>query len=502
MEGNMSTVSSSAAVSPSAQSFLARPKRLYIDGKWVDARSGDTFAVYDPATGRQIAKVAAGDAADIDVAVRAARRAFDEGAWSDLSPASRRKLMFALAAEIEANVDEISRLETLDNGMPLSVAGWLAGTASPECLRYNAGWIDKIHGDTPVASLPDHHAYTLKEPIGVVGAITPWNAPMLVAVGKLAPALAAGCTVVLKPAELTPLSALYLAELAQKVGFPPGVINVVTGFGHTAGKALSEHPEVDKIAFTGSTVVGKQIVRAAAGNLKRVSLELGGKSPVFIFEDADLTRAAAGAAAGIFTLAGQVCVAGSRLYVHKKIFDRVVQDIAGHARALRVGPGNNAQTQMGPLVSQQQLARVMGYIESGRSEGAEVVTGGAQLGTEGFFLQPTVLAQTNRNMRVVQEEIFGPVICAMPFDSDDVDDIARMGNDTSYGLSAYIWTGGISTAHKLAKRLRTGTIRINGGSALEHAIPFGGYKQSGWGRENGREGVETFLETKAVTIQL
>jgi phenylacetaldehyde dehydrogenase len=498
----MSTAASAVRPSGLAHDFLSRPKQLYIDGKWVNSTSGETFPVYDPATARQISAVAAGDTADIDAAVSAARRAFDDGVWTDLSPAARRRMLTSLADELESNVEEISQLETLDNGMPLSVAGWLASTAPAECLRYNAGWIDKIHGDTPVVSSPNHHAYTLKEPIGVVGAITPWNAPMLVAVGKLAPALAAGCTVVLKPAELTPLSALYLAELVHKVGFPPGVINVVTGFGHTAGKALSEHPEVDKIAFTGSTAVGKQIVRAATGNLKRVSLELGGKSPVFIFEDADLEQAAAGAAAGIFALAGQVCVAGSRLYVQKSVFDRVVQDISDHARALRVGPGRDGQTQMGPLVSQQQLSRVMNYIDSGRSAGAEIVTGGGRLGTEGFFLQPTVLAQTNRTMRVVQEEIFGPVICAMPFESEDLNEIAKIGNDTTYGLSAYIWTQNIRTAHKLAKKLRTGTIRINGGTGLDNAIPFGGYKQSGWGRENGREGVETFLETKAVTIQL
>lgn len=483
--------------------FLAGgSKQLYIDGQWTEACSGESFAVHDPATGRQIATVASGDAADIDAAVAAARRAFDNGSWSELTPALRRKMLNALADEIESHVDEISQLETLDNGMPLSVSGWLASTAPAECLRYNAGWIDKIHGDTPVVSSPNHHAYTLKEPIGVVGAITPWNAPMLVAVGKLAPALAAGCTVVLKPAELTPLSALYLAQLAHKVGFPPGVINVVTGFGHTAGKALSEHPDVDKIAFTGSTAVGKQIVHAATGNLKRVSLELGGKSPVFIFADADVEQAAAGAAAGIFALAGQVCVAGSRLYVEKSIFERVLEAISAHARALRVGPGKDSQTQMGPLVSDRQLSRVMSYIETARSDGAEVVTGGGRLGTAGFFLQPTVLAQTNRTMRVVQEEIFGPVICAMPFDADELAEIARVGNDTTYGLSAYIWTQKLSTAHKLAKKLRAGTVRINGGTSLDNAIPFGGYKQSGWGRENGREGVETFLETKAVTIQL
>jgi phenylacetaldehyde dehydrogenase len=309
--------------------------------------------------------------------------------------------------------------------------------------------------------------------------------------------------VVLKPAELTPLTAIRLAQLIQEVGFPPGVINVVTGFGDPAGKALVEHPDVDKISFTGSTVVGKSILTGAAGNLKRVALELGGKSPVIVFPDADLDRATEGAANGIFGNAGQVCVAGSRLYVHKKVFDRVVEGVVDRAKKLKVGSGLDPETQMGPLVSQKQLDRVSGYIESGREQGAEVVVGGKRVeGSAGYFMQPTVLAETQANMRVVKEEIFGPVVCAMPIDDDDLDRIARIANDVDYGLSSYVWTRDISIAHKLARKIKAGTVRINGGVGVDYAMPFGGYKQSGWGRENGREGAESYTEVKTVSVQL
>ncbi len=361
----------------------------------------------------------------------------------------------------------------------------------------------KINGETPALAPPNHHAYTLREPVGVVGAIVPWNFPFAMAVAKIAPALAVGCTVVLKPAELTPLTAIRLAHLIQQVGFPPGVVNVVTGFGDPAGKALVQHPDVDKVSFTGSTAVGKSILAGAAGNLKRVALELGGKSPVIVFPDADLDRAVEGAANGIFMNAGQVCVAGSRLYVHKKVFDRVVEGVVDRARKLKVGSGMEPDTQMGPLVSQKQLERVSGYIDSGKEQGAEVVVGGKRLeGSGGFFMQPTVLAETSRDMRVVREEIFGPVVCAMPIDDDDLDRIARVANETDYGLSSNIWTRDISVAHKLAKKIKAGTVRINGGVGLDYALPFGGYKQSGWGRENGREGVKAYTEVKSVTVAL
>jgi phenylacetaldehyde dehydrogenase len=481
--------------------FLARTHLLFIDGKFVPALSGETFDVINPATGEVFAKASAGGAADIDLAVKAARRAFDSGPWGTLNPAGRRNLMWKLSDALERNAEEIATLESLDNGMPLTMARGMVASAI-ECLRYNAGWAGKINGETPAIAAPNHHVYTLREPVGVVGAITPWNVPLIMEISKIAAALAAGCTVVLKPAELTPLTAIRLAELIAEVGFPPGVVNVVTGFGDPAGKTLALHPEVDKISFTGSTVVGKSILAAAAGNLKRVALELGGKSPVIVFPDADLERATAGAAEGIFRNAGQICVAGSRLYVHKKVFDRVVDGVVDRAKTLKVGPGLQPDTQMGPLISQKQLDRVSGYVHSGLEQGAEVVVGGKRMESKGYFMQPTVLAETNRDMRVVQEEIFGPVVCAMPIDDDDLDRIVRVANDTEYGLSSSIWTRDISLAHKLARRIKAGTVRINGGVGLDHAMPFGGYKQSGWGRENSREGVEAYTEIKTVSVAL
>jgi len=483
------------------RSFLARTQALFIDGKFVPARSGETFEVINPATGEVFAKASAGAAADIDLAVKAARRAFDSGPWSAMNPSVRRNLMWKLADALEKNGDEIAILETLNNGMPLSMARSMV-TGGAECLRYNAGWAGKINGETPTISAPNHHVYTLREPVGVVGAITPWNGPLAMAVTKIAAALAAGCTVVLKPAELTPLTAIRLAELIAEVGFPPGVVNVVTGFGDPAGKALVNHPEVDKISYTGSTVVGKSIAAAAAGNLKRVALELGGKSPVIIFPDADLERATASAAEGIFRNAGQACVAGSRLYVHKKVFDQVVRGVVERAKTLKVGSGIQSDTQMGPLISQKQLDRVSGYVQSGKEQGAEIVVGGKRVEGKGYFMQPTVLAETNRDMRVVQEEIFGPVVCAMPIDNEDLDRIVSVANDTEYGLSSSIWTRDISLAHKLARRIKAGTVRINGGMGLDYAMPFGGYKQSGWGRENAREGVEAYTEVKTVSVAL
>ena len=483
------------------RSFLARTHALFIDGKFVPARSGETFEVINPATGEVFAKASAGAAADIDLAVKAARRAFDSGPWSAMNPSVRRNLMWKLADALEKNGDQIAILETLNNGMPLSMARSMV-TGGAECLRYNAGWAGKINGETPTISAPNHHVYSLREPVGVVGAITPWNGPLAMAVAKIAAALAAGCTVVLKPAELTPLTAIRLAELIAEVGFPPGVVNVVTGFGDPAGKALVNHPEVDKISYTGSTVVGKSIVAAAAGNLKRVALELGGKSPVIIFPDADLERATASAAEGIFRNAGQACVAGSRLYVHKKVFDQVVRGVVERAKTVKVGSGIQSDTQMGPLISQKQLDRVSGYVQSGKEQGAEIVVGGKRVEGKGYFMQPTVLAETNRDMRVVQEEIFGPVVCAMPIDNEDLDRIVSVANDTEYGLSSSIWTRDISLAHKLARRIKAGTVRINGGMGLDYAMPFGGYKQSGWGRENAREGVEAYTEVKTVSVAL
>jgi len=487
---------------PALDRILGQTQRMLIDGQWVAARAGGTFDVINPATGEVLAKAAAGDAADVDLAVQAARRALENGPWGRMPHAARRNLLWKLAEAIEAHADEIATLESLDNGMPFAMAHGIAGFGAPESLRYFAGWAGKINGETFTVNQPDHHIYTLREPVGVVGAITPWNVPFAMEVQKLAPALAAGCTVVLKPAELTPLTAVRLGELVCEVGFPPGVVNIVTGFGDTAGKALVAHPDVDKISFTGSTLVGRSILAAAAGNLKRVSLELGGKSPVIVFPDADLERATQAAAEGIFRNAGQICVAGSRLYVHKEVFERVVGGVVDRATKLKVGAGLAPETQMGPLVSQKQLDRVSGYVRSGEEEGAEVVVGGKPLGGPGYFMQPTVLSQTSRSMRVVREEIFGPVVCAMPIDDADLDRIARVANDTDYGLSASIWTRDISIAHKLARRIRSGTVRVNGGLGLDSSIPFGGYKQSGWGRENSREGIEAYTEIKTVSVAL
>ena len=479
-----------------------KPTQLFIDGGWRDAESGETIDVIDPATGQVFARAAAGGVADIDLAVKAARRAFDSGAWSGLPVAVRRGFLLKLADAIEADVDRLSATESIDNGMPIMMARFVTGMSAAEALRYNAGWIGKINGETPTVSTPNTHAYTMKEPIGVVAAITPWNVPFVMAVAKVAAALAAGCTVVLKPAELTPLTAVRLGELIEQVGFPKGVVNIVTGYGDPAGKALVEHPMVDKISFTGSTMVGKSIVVAASRDLKRVSLELGGKSPVIVFPDADLSKATDYAAQTIFGNAGQVCAAGSRLYVHKSVFDRVVDGVVEHAKRLKVGPGQEAGVQMGPLISAKQLDRVSGYVQSGQEEGAEVLVGGDRVGGQGYFMQPTVLAQTQQQMRVVQEEIFGPVLCAMPVDEDDLDRIAAVANDTTYGLQAAIWTKDISIAHGLARKIKAGVVRINGGTGLDQALPFGGFKQSGWGRENARDGIEAFMETKAITVQL
>ena len=482
--------------------FFAETHKLFIGGEWVDAETGETIDVINPATGLVIAKVQAAGPGDVDKAVKAARKAFESGPWPAMTATDRAKLLWALAQALEDNADEIGMIESLDNGMPMMMAKMGAVMGSANNLRYNAGWAGKVLGETIEGNMPNRHIYTLKQPIGVVGAITPWNFPLPMEVAKIAPALAAGCTVVLKPAELTSLTAIKLGHLIQQVGIPPGVVNIITGYGDPAGKALVEHPDVDKLSFTGSTATGKWIVQAAAGTLKRVTLELGGKSPVLVFPDADLEKAIPGAAMGVFGNAGQVCVAGSRLYVHKDVFDKVVEGVSAMAKNLKVGPGTDPTTQMGPLISQKQLDRVSGYIASGREQGAEVVVGGERSGNQGFFMQPTVLAETNRDMSVVREEIFGPVVCAMPIDDNDLERIAKTANDTTYGLAAYIWTRDMGVAHKLAKKLQAGTVSINGSAGIDPAVPFGGFKQSGWGRENGYEGAEHFFETKTVSVNL
>jgi len=479
--------------------FLATPRKLLIDGRWVAASSGKTFDSIDPATGEVLARVAEGDKADIDLAVRAARRAFESGPWSKMTASERGRVIWKLADLLEQHTEEFAELETLDNGKPISVSRVADVPLAVDLFRYMAGWATKIEGSTiPIAG--PFLAYTRREPIGVVGQIIPWNFPLLMAAWKLGPALATGCTIVLKPAEQTPLSALRLGELALEAGLPPGVLNIVTGFGETAGAALAAHPDVDKIAFTGSTEVGKLIVQAAAGNLKKVTLELGGKSPNIVFDDADVNKATAGAANAIFFNHGQCCCAGSRLFVEDKIFDKVVEGVSESAKKIRVGPGMNTDTQMGPLVSEEQFRRVCGYMEAGLNEGAKAVVGGKKVGNRGYFVEPTVLVNTNPKMKVVQEEIFGPVVTAMPFKS--IDEIAVEANNTSYGLAAGIWTKDIGKAHSLASKLKAGTVWINCYNVFDAAMPFGGYKQSGWGREMGKEALELYTETKAVCVKI
>jgi phenylacetaldehyde dehydrogenase len=504
----MATAIAAKQFSPSkpVSAFLSAPRQMLINGKWVNAQSGRTFDVVNPATGATLARVAEGDRADIEAAVRAARKAFESGPWPKLTPSARGRLLWKLADLLEANLEEFAQLESLDNGKPVTVARVADVPLAVDLFRYMAGWATKIEGNTIPISVPyapgaEFFTYTLREPIGVVGQIIPWNFPLLMAAWKLGPALATGCTVVLKPAEQTPLSALRLGELILEAGYPPGVVNIVPGFGETAGAALAAHPDVDKVAFTGSTEVGKLIVKAvSASNLKKITLELGGKSPNIICADADLETSIAGATSAIFFNHGQCCCAGSRLYIQKSIFDKVVEGIAANASKIKLGPGLDPQTQMGPLVSQEQFTRVCGYLESGLSQGARVVAGGGRFGDTGYFVQPTVLVNTKPNMKVVQEEIFGPVVAAMPF--TDPDQITPVANDTVYGLAAGIWTKDLSTAHRLAKRLRAGSVWINCYNIFDAALPFGGYKQSGWGREMGHAALDLYTEVKAVTVQL
>lgn len=487
------------------ENFIGTPRKMLIDGQWSAAASGKTFETYNPATGEVLARVAEGDKADIDRAVKAARRTFETGPWPAMKAHERAKLIWKLADLIEAHTEEFAQLETLDNGKPFAVAKAADVPLAVELFRYMAGWVTKLDGSVIPISVPympnaQFHAYTRREPVGVVGQIIPWNFPLLMAAWKLGPALASGCTIVLKPAEQTPLSALRLGELFEEAGFPAGVVNIVPGFGETAGAALAAHPDVDKIAFTGSTEVGKLIVHAAAGNLKKVTLELGGKSPNVVFADTDVNAAIAGAAGAIFFNHGQCCCAGSRLFVEKKIYDRVVEGVSDAAKKIRVAPGMDPQSQMGPLVSKEQFDRVCGYLDSGKKEGANVVAGGKPISGNGYFVEPTVLTNTNANMKIVKEEIFGPVVAAMPF--SDMEEVTADANNSVYGLAAGIWTRDTSKAHLLASRLRAGTVWINCYNVFDAALPFGGYKQSGWGREMGKEALELYTETKSVCMQL
>ncbi len=494
-----------AVVQPdsSVTGFVSKTGKLLINGKWVDAASGKTFATYNPATGEVLANVAAGDKEDIDRAVKAARAAFETGPWSKISPSERGRLLWKLADLLEKHTEEFAQLESLDNGKPLKVARAADVPLAVDHFRYYAGWATKIEGNTislGLAKQGKYHAYTVREPVGVAGQIIPWNFPLLMAAWKLAPALCVGCTIILKPAEQTPLTALRLGELIMEAGFPEGVVNIVPGFGETAGAALAAHPDVDKIAFTGSTEVGKLIIHAAEGNLKKVSLELGGKSPNIILDDADIDAAIPGAASAIFFNQGQTCCAGSRLFIDKKIFDQVVDGVAQNASKIRIGQGFDPDVDMGPLVSEEQFNKVCGYLESGKQEGAKAVTGGSRAGNRGYFVQPTVLINTTDTMKVVQEEIFGPVLTAIPF--SDINEIAAKANNTEYGLAAGIWTRDIKKAHALASKLRAGTVWINCYNVFDASLPFGGYKQSGWGREMGHEVLKNYTEVKSVCAAL
>jgi phenylacetaldehyde dehydrogenase len=500
----MATIPVDSRLNSKTAEFFSRQHRMLIDGRFVLAASGKTFPVYNPATGEVVAQVPEAETEDVDRAVIAARRAFDEGPWTrKMSNSERGQLLWKLADLLQANLEEFAEIESLDNGKPLSVARVADVPLAVDMFRYMAGWATKISGSTLSFSTPGaFHSYTMREPIGVVGQIIPWNFPLLMAAWKLGPALAAGCTVVLKVAEQTPMSALRLAELFDQAGFPPGVVNILTGYGEGAGAPLAAHPLVDKIAFTGSTEVGKLIVKASAGNLKKVSLELGGKSPAIVFPDADLDRAIAGTASAIFFNHGQCCCAGSRLFVHESIYDKVLQGVSDIAGGINLGSGLDPQTAMGPLVSEEQFHKVTGYIDSGIKEGARVAAGGKRHGDRGYFVQPTVLTNTKPDMKVIREEIFGPVVCAESFSDADIDRMARQANDTIYGLAASVWTRDLSTAHKMARRIRSGTVWINCHNVFDASLPFGGYKQSGWGREMGEEVLHNYTEVKAVTAAL
>lgn len=478
-----------------ARSFTVR-QDLLIGGHRRAAQTGRYFDTIDPATQSVIAQVAEADAADIDAAVKAARAAF-EGEWGHMRAADRGLALLRLAELIRQHQDELIELESLDSGKPISAIRRQDLPAVLDTITYYAGWADKINGQV-IPARPDALTYTVREPLGVVGAIIPWNFPLMIGMWKLAPALACGCTVVLKPAELTPLTALKIGELALAAGFPPGVLNVVPGFGKTAGAALVDHPDVDKITFTGSPTVGRNILRGAAGNLKRVTLELGGKSANVIFPDADLDAAVKAAGSGIFFNTGQVCSAGSRILAHKDIYDEVVERLVARAKAVKVGDPREAGTHMGPLVSELQMKRVLDYIEVGKREGAKVAIGGSRLGDRGYFVSPTVFSGVEHDMRISQEEIFGPVASVVRFNDDE--DAIRIANGTSYSLAAGVWSADITRVHRFVRRLKAGTVWANTYGPTDVRLPWGGARDSGFGREHGDAAIENFTEPKVVWI--
>ncbi|MBI32802.1 MAG: aldehyde dehydrogenase [Gammaproteobacteria bacterium] len=491
-------------ISEETRKFLESKHLLFINGEWIESSSGEIIPVVDPATEEKIAEVQSGTKDDIDLAVRSARNAL-EAEWSKIPSHDRAQILHRLSDEIEANFSVLSELEVLDNGMPMQLAQYSIASHGVTLLRYFASWAPKIHGKTiPVSPggvmNGDSLTYTKREPIGVVGAIIPWNSPLIFAILKLAPALAAGCTVVLKPAELTPLTALYFAHLIEKSGIPKGVVNIVTGFGETAGDALAKHEDVDKITFTGSTEVGKKIVSSSVGNLKKVTLELGGKSPVVVFNDADLEKTIPGVARACFFLQGQNCMAGTRVFVHEDIHDELVEGVKNMAEAFQIGHGLIQTNDFGPLISGDQRNRVMKYIKQGISEGATLVCGGHETNEKGFFIEPTIFTDVTADMAIARDEIFGPVLCIEKFNNESLEAIAKRANETTYGLSGSVWTNDIATGHRMAALIDSGQVSINCHAAVDPAIPFGGNKQSGWGREFGEEGLGAYLKTKATTV--
>ena len=485
---------------PEVTKFLEGKPKMTIDGRSVEATSGETFEVYDPSTGKVFCEVPQAGVPDVDAAVAAARRAVDDRRWSGIRPGKRSDILNKIAELIRKNANELAQLEALDSGKPLQLASgemW----AAAEAFKYFAGWPTKVYGETNPTD-DGMFVYTLREPMGVCGGIIPWNFPLIMASWKVAPALAFSNAIVLKPAEQTPLTALRLAELCLEAGVPDGVVNVVSGFGEEAGAALSQHPDVDKISFTGSTEVGRKILHASEGNLKRVTLELGGKSPNMVFSDADLKHASKGSMYGVFLNSGQACTAGTRILVEKTVHDEFVDSLVSATAKMKVGPALAEDTGMGPVISKEQLDRVTGYIDIGRSEGAEIVAGGecpTDLG-DGYFVQPTVFTGVRNDMRIAQEEIFGPVAAVIPV--DDVDDAIRIANDTIYGLAAAVWTSDISKAHRVARGIKAGTVWVNSYGLYDPSVSFGGYKQSGFGRDLGVHAMEAFTQTKSVWVSL